>query len=325
MKNTLRFIFTITFFAILSWFFYVNRYIIRERILTFTDKITEQFGGKVVPCKDPIVYALGTIDGQFKITNQYFLDALAEAEAVWEKPLGKDLFTYSASTKSNDVLTVNLIYDLRQDATNKLANITSSVKDNRASYNVLKVQFTSLKAEFAKAKSDYDKDLQSFNTKQKTYEDQVKYWNTQGGAPHDEYNKLQAEKVALQNKFGDLEIARREIDGMISEINTLVPILNRLANALNISVDKYNTVGATLGESFEEGVYSSDGNTRKIDIFEYSSREKLVRVLAHEFGHALGIDHVTDPKAIMYSFNKSNNKTLSDADLTALKAICQMK
>ena len=44
----------------------------------------------------------------------------------------------------------------------------------------------------------------------------------------------QRKKNALQNKVGDLEIARREIDGMINEINTLVPMLNRLANTLNI-------------------------------------------------------------------------------------------
>ncbi|OGI75015.1 hypothetical protein A2740_01680 [Candidatus Nomurabacteria bacterium RIFCSPHIGHO2_01_FULL_43_16] len=279
----------------------------------------------LAPCTKPISYALGTFDAKFGISEKYFLNALLEAEAIWEKPFGRELFTYVPEDLSSDVLKINLIHDYRQEATNKLTDLGIVVQNNRASYDMLKIKFTELKAEFAAAKDNYDARVENYNDRLEAYEKLVQYWNARGGAPKKEYDELQAEKSVLDAQASGLKALEAQINEMITEINSMVVVLNRLANTLNLSVEKYNTVGASRGESFEEGVYFVEGSKREIDIYEFSSREKLVRVLAHELGHALDLDHVDDPKAIMYRLNQGDTEKLTNADLEALNAHCGVK
>jgi hypothetical protein len=52
-------------------------------------------------------------------------------------------------------------------------------------------------------------------------------------------------------------------------------------------------------------------------------------VIAHEFGHALGLDHVSDQNAIMSEIHASGESTggvqLQAADLQALQQTCGPK
>ncbi len=276
----------------------------------------------VRPCTQPITYTLGTFDNKFGIPKTYFLSALNEAEAIWEKPLGKDLFKYAPE---DGRLKVNLIYDYRQQATSKLADLGITVKDNKASYDSLEVQYLTLKTQYDAAKKAYDVQYEALNQKNITYEQQVKYWNTHGGAPQKEYEQLATERTALESGSAQLQTAQVRLNSMVDEINALVVTINRLAKTLNLVVDQYNTIGESRGESFTEGLYQSSVSGQEIDIYEFSSREKLVRVLAHELGHALGLDHVSDPKAIMYTFNSGSNMAPTSADMTELKTLCGIK
>lgn len=90
-----------------------------------------------------------------------------------------------------------------------------------------------------------------------------------------------------------------------------------------------NSIGQSRGEEFTEGEYKSEYKSgvyeQEIDIYEFSTKAKLRRVLAHELGHALGLDHVEDPKAIMYRLNQGTNDTLTKDDLAELKTYCNIK
>lgn len=278
-----------------------------------------------VPCVDPIPYNLGTFDSKFNVSKEYFLEALAEAEKIWEEPYGKDLFVYDAKYDEQDVLKVNLIHDYRQEATSKLDSLGVVVENTQASYDSLEVKFKALKARYDREQPVLDARIIAFNHKIKNYEAEVESWNKKGGAPEKEYEELEARRIVLDQELKEINREEKRLQNMVDEINAMVVALNRLADNLNLTVDKYNATNVARGETFEEGLYTSDGENQKIDIYEFSSREKLVRVLAHELGHALGIDHVQDTTAIMYEINKADTLTLSEADLTALQAVCKNK
>ena len=322
----------------MAGFWYQFQDSISARLPPFLNDIMVQLGISSAPCEKAIPYMLGTFDTKFNISQKYFLSALAEAEAVWEKPkgdyTGKDLFVYAPEASpvglwprdsARNILKVNLIYDYRQEATSKLASLGIVVKDSRASYDMLKAKFTALKTEYEKEKNIFGARVEAFNQAQLIYEKEVNSWNKKGGAPQKEYDQLQRTRLELESEAKQLQSMQKSLNEKTEEINALSVVLNRLVTTLNLSVDKYNTVNVSRGESFEEGVYVSDGVNREIDIYEFSNREKLVRVLAHELGHVLGLEHVADPKAIMYELNQGNSETLTEADLQALKTKCGVK
>lgn len=270
------------------------------------------------PCKRVIAYSLGDFDTRFGISKEVFLGALSDAEEIWEKPLGKDLFRY----EEDGYLKVNLIYDTRQETTQTLKNMGVAVENTKDSYNSLKAKYDNVLANYGQDKADFEKRLAVFEARKKVYESEVAAANKKGGASRETYDRLNEEKEYLNQEISALNSLQRSLNNKVEDVNALAKALNQLAVSLNIDVKKYNTVGRTLGGEFEEGTYTSDTSGQRIDVYQFDNRTKLVRVLAHEFGHALGLDHIEDSKAIMYRLNNGVNEKLTAGDLELVKSHC---
>ncbi len=274
-----------------------------------------------LPCQSPIAYSIGTFDTRFGISRESFLTSIKGAETIWEKPVGKDLFKYS----QGGGLKINLIYDDRQASTAKLNKLGITVNDDQATYNKIKAKYESLVADSKKMLAELDERVAIFQANNEAYNNEVESWNKRGGAPPDVYARLLDEKATLNAAILEIKVLQANFNKEVEDINATVVVLNRLAETLHIEAAKYNSIGSAHAGEFTEGEYTSGPEGTAINIYQFDDKGKLVRVLAHELGHALGLEHVEDPKAIMYRLNSGLNKNLSGSDLTAVKALCGIK
>ena len=271
------------------------------------------------PCAGTIYYSLGTFDNRFGITQTDFITDLKKAETVWEKASGKNLFEYS----DTGTLKINFIYDNRQKVTDELKKQGINIDNYKATYDNLKSRYDFVTASLKTQRAVFEADSQLFASKQASYSKQVSYWNSRGGAPKKEFAALTQEKEDIAILADKLNNEQDVINSLVADINGLVSLLNNVAQKLNANVVTFNTIGAANGEEFSEGEYIRDTAGTRINIYQFESQNKLIRVLEHEFGHAIGLPHVLEQDSIMYRLNNSNNISLTAADTLELNRICE--
>ena len=275
------------------------------------------------PCSFTTTYSIGTFDKRFGKTKEEFLSDIETATALWDAPLNKRLFVYQ---ESGGDITINLIYDKRQKTTNALAEVNSTISAGKREYETLKAKYTPLIRQYEEDKVTFNARVREYKIKTDSYNQKVAYWNTRGGAPKAEYESLAEEKIALDKEADILKQMESNLRAELPRINEMVTEMNNIIAKYNLSIKTYNTVGETIGKEFDEGLYEQTFNTRTISIYQFDNDNKLIRVLAHEFGHALGIDHIPDDEdAIMYYLNESTNDELTRSDINALKMVCGVK
>ncbi len=273
---------------------------------------------KFSTCSSPITYQIEKIDPRFNISKQDLIQILDKTEKVWESPTSKNLFEYS----ENGSLKISLVFDSRQEATERLKKLGLSIDSSKATYDNLKAIYSQKENLYKQKLANYQTQESEFNIRKSQFEKNVQYWNTKGGAPKNEYEKLQSEQKKLNEQISDLNVLRAEINDLAADLNALAGQLNRIAYELNLNVNLYNTIGSNQGEEFQEGVYKSDISGERIEIYQFDTRSQLERVLAHELGHSLGLEHVDDKDSIMYRLNQSKNALATSSDLEELNKVC---
>jgi hypothetical protein len=320
-----KILFVVLIIATLSGIVYYNRanyYVAYEnlRMAIGLDK----------PCTKPIIYYIGDFDTRFGQSKKEFENNLARASSIWNNALGKTLFQYSETNpptpdNSKHELKINLIYDDRQEVTDQLKVVNSTIDNSKDSYESLKVRFDSLKSNFEIQKRSLETLVKTYESQKDNYEKDVAYWNSQGGAPKKEFAELEARRIALNSQVQKINSANRELNSMITELNSMASTLNSLTKDINQKIGTFNTISMTNGPEFQEGEYISDESGYRINIYQYNDYTKLIRVLAHEFGHALNIEHTQDKESMMYAYNLDSALKLSTADIQALQNICESK
>lgn len=270
------------------------------------------------PGRTTLTYRIGAVDPRFGLGREEAAEAVRGAVAIWRAPVARELFREDP----HGAIVIDLVYDLRQEAVDRLRTMDrgilktqGSIAEAKAGYEGLKAAYElkrdALKDDFAA----YDRRVQAFNAEQESL-------RRHGDATENELRRLAQEREALGAVLVSLRVREQELEASGVTLKNTVDDVNQQVQGQRAQVDRYNEAGSLLKEEYDGGVYQRKRGRQSITIYSFSSSRFLVRVLTHELGHALGIGHGQDPKAIMYPLMQTDSLELAPEDIAALKAVC---
>lgn len=267
-------------------------------------------------CPVPISYSVGYIDERFTITQDEARVAISEAESAWEDATGMNLFSY---TEEGGKLTINFVYDERQEFVEAENELKDRLDATENISEAIGETYATLVAQYDELKRDHEEKIEEYEQKLSVYNAEVERYNNEGGAPPEVYQKLQTQKDALASQQRELNAISAKLNTLVGEINNVGERGNNLITSYNEEVNVYNE---TFGESheFTQGDYRSD----VIKIYTFEDDTELKLVLAHEFGHALSLDHAENEESVMYYLigEQSRDLTITQEDLVEFNRVC---
>lgn len=268
-------------------------------------------------CERPIVYMIGDVAPEFGLSREEIESTLTDAESLWEKSLGKDLFILTKTEPGSIV--INFVYDERQAFTDKEIMLRATLKEKRTALSEVQEIRQSLMEQYDTILSSYNELRVAYEKRLATYNKIVNEWNTKGGAPNDVYENLAKEGEELDAEMQEIVATGKRLKGLADELNKYGETISEQVDSYNTMVSSYNTNFHDKG-SFAQGTY----NDRVINIYQYSTLNDLRIVLAHELGHALGFGHVEGDTSIMYAKTgrQSFYTGLSEQDIVHAKEVC---
>jgi len=247
------------------------------------------------PCDTPILYKIDSVDPRFGLSVEDFRKDTSQAAQIWNRAKGKTLFKEDSQNQTKD-LSVNLVYDQRQALNTQINQLENQLQNGKNSLGPQIEQYKKLSA-------DFKQNLANLNA-------QIDYWNKQGGAPPDQYDKLKQQQADLQKQADSLNAMARSLNLSADQYNGQV-------NKLDQTVQNFNQ---ELVQKPEEGIF--DGGQNRIEVYFNVNQTELVHTLAHELGHARTLPHNNNSLSIMYP-NTNTRIVPSNDDIAALDAACQ--
>lgn len=253
------------------------------------------------PCSTPMVYAVGSVDKRFGLSKERVLTELTRAEKTWERYDTRNLFEYMPDSAKPDIR-VDFVYDSRQRGleTQKAVQAESDAyaKAVRAYEGRLKT---------------YEANSNEYNIAVKKYDADIARWNKGSRRDSTEYSRLHAEGDRIDSLYASLNKESKVLEDIRDKLEPIRIALNT----------KIKEINKNSGEIIEDGRW--DPQEKTITIYRYDGDKELQWVLAHELGHAIGMDHVEDPKAVMYYLSSDISEVdLSDGDKTELARVCPL-
>lgn len=273
-----------------------------------------------VDCSNPITWKVGSIDSRFRINQDDIKSIMNDVESLWGNAVNQNLIQFSDSGE----VAINLIYSDRQKFTDNKQKLSDQINKMRKQYYTMRMDYREESLEFQKKLNLYNQTFNEYATKVNEYNLRLSRLTNNGIVSRDDDEKLKnlkKEMEFLENKLDPLE---EDLTTEEQNLNSLSEELNDYADEVNEYVYQYRNQ-FNQSRTFYQGFYTNVGNQKKINIYQFENTEKLRLVLAHEFGHVLGLSHTQNPVSIMnYNMRLQNNERLklSDQDIQSIQSRC---
>ncbi len=289
-------------------------------LLLFTRGNETETLQQVEPCGEPLTFQVGNIDDRFQISEEELAQMLQNISEIWSEAAGKTVMKFS----DDGEILVNLVYDNQQQMTDSERQFRDRLRHEEHQISRLESEYERMNDRFDEKTSRYKNDSAELQQQIDEMNEWVNEQNSAGGFYEHELEKFKERKNEINEKTARLNNRAVSLKAEAGELNRFLDEINKKIKHKNNLVKEYNQTFSGV-QRFTQGTYEWRGDDRWINVFQFSDHRELKLVIAHEMGHAIGIDHVSNPESVMHHLMGNQigpNLQLSDEDIAALNNIC---
>lgn len=274
---------TLALIIFIFWSSYQTRQHPQLKFNSLSDRITHPFDTR-------LRYRIAEVDPRFKLSPEQVQSISQQAAQIWKEGTGQDYFVYDPNAQ----LEIHLIYDQRQSDSEQSREHLSQLESNQQTWVDKKKRLDQVEQDLLWSK-------QLLDQKKQQLDQQIQQFNQEQQFAQQHPDQFRQRKETLQQNVQILQQEISQYNQRIAQLNGQIGELNALDQQLDASVQQYKQ--RFQPHMFHKGLF----NGKQILIYEFESEADLRLTLAHELGHALGLAHNDDPKALMYPIMKDQD------------------
>ncbi|WP_306523323.1 matrixin family metalloprotease [Rheinheimera sp.] len=252
-------------------------------------------------CSTPLGWKLGYLDPAFNLTETEATAAISQAAQMWNQAFGRTLLQQDPQ---------GFVIDFRFDARQQQLLKQRLLSRNLNRYDqAIEPGRENLPQQFAALQQQID----SFNLQTAQLQQQIAAFKPDAPNAASERAQLERRQRELKQEADWLEQQRQQLVRDQDYLNETIKQRNALLTEAG---------PAAISGPFEVGLMKIRGQERLMTIYAFGSQQDLVATLAHEFGHAFGVEHTSAEDSIMYHSLSTQQAMLTAVDIAALQSQC---